>query len=89
MTTYKQLSGKSNLRAVDYSRCSSDEQKKNGYTIADQVSLNHDFIQEQNLIHVGSYVDEGISATLEIKKRKDLAKLIEDAEAGQFDPAAL
>ena len=85
MTTYKQLSGKSNLRAVDYSRCSSDEQKKNGYTIADQVSLNHDFIQEQNLIHVGSYVDEGISATLEIKKRKDLAKLIEDAEAGQFD----
>jgi len=31
------------------------------------------------------YVDEGISATLEISKRKALAQLIADAKAGKFD----
>jgi DNA invertase Pin-like site-specific DNA recombinase len=34
---------------------------------------------------VEEYVDEGISATLEISKRKDLARLIEDAKSGKFD----
>ena len=73
------------IRFVKYCRCSSDEQRKNGYTIADQLALGDEFGDENELVCVGEYVDEGISATLEISKRKDLARLIEDAKAGKFD----
>lgn len=68
-----------------YCRCSSDEQKKNGYTITDQLDFIEIFARENDLIVVEEYVDEGISATLEISKRKALAQLIEDAKAGKFD----
>ena len=73
------------IRAVEYGRCSSDEQKKNGYTIGDQLDLIDEFSADNELVSVGEYVDEGISATLEISKRKALAELIEDAKAGKFD----
>ncbi len=73
------------IRIAKYARCSSDEQKKNGYTIQDQLSLMDDFCNDYELVSVGEYVDEGISATLEISKRKDLARLIEDCKAGKVD----
>lgn len=73
------------IRIAKYARCSSDEQKKNGYTISDQLSLMDDFCNDYQLVSVGEYVDEGISATLEISKRKALAQMIEDALAGKFD----
>lgn len=73
------------IRIAKYARCSSDEQKKNGYTIGDQLDLIDEFSAENELVSVGEYVDEGISATLEISKRKALAQLIADAKAGKFD----
>ena len=73
------------IRIAKYGRCSSDEQKKNGYTIGDQLSLMDDFCNDYQLVSVGEYVDEGVSATLEISKRKDLSRMIEDAKAGKFD----
>lgn len=73
------------IRIAKYARCSSDEQKKNGYTIGDQLGLIDEFCDDNELVSVGEYVDEGISATLEINKRKALAQLIEDAKAGKFD----
>ena len=73
------------IRIAKYARCSSDEQKKNGYTIGDQLELIDEFATDNELVSVGEYVDEGISATLEISKRKALAQLIEDAKAGKFD----
>lgn len=86
---YKQLekyrSEKGRVRIAKYSRCSSDEQKKNGYTVRDQLDFIEIFSRENDLIVVDEYVDEGISATLEISKRKALAQLIEDAKAGKFD----
>ena len=87
--SYKQLvryqERKRVIRIAKYVRCSSDEQKKNGYTIGDQLDLIEEFASEHELASVGEYVDEGISATLEISKRKDLARLIEDAKSGKFD----
>lgn len=86
---YKQLeryrAEKGRVRIAKYSRCSSDEQKKNGYTVKDQLDFIEVFARENELIVVEEYVDEGISATLEINKRKALAQLIEDAKAGKFD----
>ena len=73
------------IRIAKYVRCSSDEQKKNGYTINDQLDLLEEFSNENELVGAGVYVDEGISATLEISKRKALAQLIKDAKAGKFD----
>lgn len=73
------------VRIAKYTRCSSDEQKKNGYTINDQLSLIDEFCVENELVATGTYVDEGISATLEISKRKALSQLIKDAKAGKFD----
>ncbi len=73
------------IRIAKYARCSSDEQKKNGYTIGDQLDLIDEFAADNELVSVGEYIDEGISATLEIDKRKALAQLIEDAKAGKFD----
>jgi DNA invertase Pin-like site-specific DNA recombinase len=73
------------IRIAKYARCSSDEQKKNGYTIGDQLDLIDEFSSEYELVSVGEYIDEGISATLEISKRKALAQLIADAKAGKFD----
>lgn len=73
------------IRGAKYVRCSSDEQKKNGYTIGDQLDLLDEFFSENEIVSTGEYVDEGISATLEIDKRKALAQLIKDAKAGKFD----
>ena len=86
---YKQLERykeeKGRVRLAEYVRCSSDEQKKNGYTIKDQADFIEVFAKENDLLIVEQYVDEGISATLEISKRKALAQLIADAKAGKFD----
>lgn len=86
---YKQLERykeeKGRVRLAEYVRCSSDEQKKNGYTIKDQADYIEVFAKENDLLIVEQYVDEGISATLEISKRKALAQLIADAKAGKFD----
>ena len=73
------------IRIAKYARCSSDEQKKNGYTIGDQLELLDEFCKDYQLVSVGEYVDEGVSATLEISKRKDLSRMIADAKAGKYD----
>lgn len=85
--SYSQLLRYANrvIRIAKYGRCSSDEQKKNGYTIADQLALMDEFASEYEMVSVGEYVDEGVSATLEINRRKALAQMIEDAKAGKFD----
>lgn len=86
--SYKQLERYNSskvIRAAEYGRCSSDEQKKNGYTIVDQIELMDSFCEEYRLAITERYIDEGISATLEISKRKALARLIEDAKQGKFD----
>jgi DNA invertase Pin-like site-specific DNA recombinase len=70
---------------VVYARCSTDDQGKNGYTVQDQLAFAEMFAKENDLIYVGEYVDEGISATLEIDKRKALAQLIADAKSGEWD----
>ena len=86
---YKQLKRyreqKGRVRIAKYARCSSDEQKKNGYTVKDQLDYIEIFSKENDLVVVDEYVDEGMSATLEISKRKDLARMIQDAQEGKFD----
>jgi lipid-binding SYLF domain-containing protein len=66
---YKQLERyreeKGRVRMAKYTRCSSDEQKKNGYTIKDQSDFIELFAKENELIVVGEYVDEGFVMGIE------------------------
>lgn len=73
------------VRIAKYARVSSEDQAKNGYSAQDQLDFIEMFAQENDLIVAEEYVDEGISATLEIDKRKALAQLIEDAKDRKFD----
>jgi DNA invertase Pin-like site-specific DNA recombinase len=70
---------------VGYCRVSTDEQGKNGFSLEDQGEFIRLFAEENDLILVDEYVDEGISATLEIDKRKALAQLVEDSKKGEWD----
>jgi len=83
MKEYTQLQPK--MRAAGYARVSTDEQKKHGYSVSDQVKLLKGFCEEHELHLVETYTDEGVSATLEIEKRHGLARMIEDAKQGRFD----
>ena len=46
------------IRIAKYGRCSSDEQKKSGYTIGDQLSLMDDFCNDYELVSVGDQQTE-------------------------------
>jgi DNA invertase Pin-like site-specific DNA recombinase len=67
------------LRAVDYLRVSTEEQKK-GYGVARQSRKTIRHIALKQWHHVGTYKDEGVSGSLEAADRGDLKRLMEDAQ---------
>ncbi|MEU7249234.1 recombinase family protein [Streptomyces sp. NPDC045251] len=68
------------LRAVDYLRVSTEDQAK-GYGIDYQGKRATRYIVKKEWQHVGTYVDEGISGSLEAADRPDLKRLMEDAHS--------
>lgn len=68
------------LRAVDYLRVSTEDQAK-GYGIDYQGKRTTRHIEHKGWRHVGTYVDEGISGSLEAADRPDLKRLMEDAHS--------
>ncbi|MEV7772251.1 recombinase family protein [Kitasatospora sp. NPDC086791] len=66
------------LRAVDYLRVSTDQQRK-GYGIASQGRKTVALMARKNWAHVGTYEDECISGSLEAAERPDLNRLMADA----------
>ncbi|MEO3766168.1 recombinase family protein [Streptomyces sp. B5E4] len=79
-----ELVGRRVLRAVDYLRVSTEEQKK-GYGVASQGKKTGRYIEKKSWKHVGTYVDDGVSGSLEADQRDDLQRLMLDARAGLFD----
>ncbi|MGW7409834.1 recombinase family protein [Streptomyces sp. NPDC054833] len=67
------------LRAVDYLRVSTEEQKK-GYGVARQSRKTIRHIALKQWQHVATYKDEGVSGSLEAADRGDLKRLMEDAQ---------
>ncbi|THA99016.1 recombinase [Streptomyces sp. LRa12] len=67
------------LRAVDYLRVSTEEQKK-GYGVARQSRKTTRHIAHKQWQHIGTYKDEGVSGSLEAADRGDLKRLMEDAQ---------
>ncbi|MFJ1556901.1 recombinase family protein [Streptomyces mirabilis] len=67
------------LRAVDYLRVSTEEQKK-GYGVARQSRKTLRHIALKRWTHIATYKDEGVSGSLEAADRGDLKRLMENAQ---------
>ncbi|WP_107426682.1 recombinase family protein [Streptomyces albireticuli] len=72
------------LRAVDYLRVSTEEQKK-GFGVAKQGRKTARHMARKDWDHVGTYIDDGVSGSLEMHERGDLARLMKDAHGDSFD----
>lgn len=73
------------MRIALYARVSTEEQTIRGLSIDAQLSALRQFAGDQA---VGEYVDSGVSARIQIKKRPELQRLLRDVEAGKIDLVA-
>lgn len=73
----------SKLKAVIYARVSTEEQAKEGFSIAAQISELDKYAGLNNLEIVERYIDEGASGK-SIKGRSQLIRLLKDAEQQKF-----
>ena len=67
-------------KAKLYIRVSTEEQVKKGYSVDAQLETLNSFTVKNSMIVTGIYCDEGISARKEVRKRKDLMRLLRDVE---------
>lgn len=68
-----------------YVRVSTQEQKLHGLSLDAQKMKLTEYAETHNMKIVGWYVDEGVSGRKLIRKRPELQRMIQDAEAGQFE----
>lgn len=71
------------MRAVSYSRVSTEEQAMHGFSLDAQEEKNIQYIQDHGWEFVGSYVDPGKSG--KDLNRPDIQKLLQDVEDGKID----
>ena len=72
-------------RTAAYVRVSTQEQRLRGYSPDAQRDKLRSYATEHNLKIVEWYEDLGVSGTKPIRKRPELQRMINDAEAGKFD----
>lgn len=72
-------------RVAAYVRVSTQEQKLHGLSLDAQKMKLVAYAKAHGMKIVGWYVDEGVSARKLIRKRPELQRMIQDAEAGQFE----
>lgn len=76
---------KSGQRAALYVRVSTEEQVQHGLSLEAQRQRLFDFAKENNLIVVGVYEDDGISARKKYKKRPEMCRMLNDVQKGLID----
>ncbi|UQA97645.1 recombinase family protein [Streptomyces halobius] len=76
----------STLRAVDYLRVSTEQQKQ-GYGISYSAKKTAKYIERKGWAHVGTFKDEGVQGSLSWQEREDAQKLMKLArqEPKPFD----
>ncbi|MFJ9617194.1 recombinase family protein [Streptomyces noursei] len=72
------------LRAVDYLRVSTEEQRK-GFGVASQGRKTSKYIASKGWEHVATYIDDGVSGSLDAEDRPRLNELMADAHQDAFD----
>lgn len=73
------------LRAALFSRVSTLEQGRFGYSIAAQKDALKEYCDEHHIKVVDHYSDEGVSGGLPYRKRPEMMRLLKDVEAGKID----
>lgn len=68
-----------------YIRVSTQEQKLHGLSLDAQRMNLTEYAEKNNMKIVGWYMDEGVSGRKLIKNRRELQRMIEDAEQGKFE----
>ena len=76
---------KSGQRAALYVRVSTEDQVLHGISLEAQRERLLGFAKENNLIVVGIYEDDGISARKKYKKRPEMCRMLNDVEKGLID----
>lgn len=72
-------------RAALYTRVSSDEQARCGYSLPEQMEALERFAAENKLVIIGRYIDDGYSAFSSYKKRPEFMRLLGDIKADKID----
>lgn len=72
-------------RVALYVRVSTDEQKKHGISVENQIVALTKYAKEHDYIVVGTYNDAGISARKKYTKRPALLRLLDDCKQGKID----
>lgn len=72
-------------RVAAYVRVSTQEQKLHGISLDAQKEKLQEYAEKHGLRIVEWYLDEGVSGRKLIKNRKELQRMIHDAEEGKFD----
>lgn len=72
-------------RVAAYIRVSTQEQKLHGLSLDAQRMKLEEYAKTHNLKVTEWYVDEGVSGRKLIRKRPELQRMIQDAEAGKFE----
>ncbi|OPX46432.1 DNA-invertase hin [Ruminiclostridium hungatei] len=72
------------MRAAIYTRVSTEEQAREGYSLAAQEKVLRDYCELKNIEVIEVYSDEGISAGTMIK-RPDMLRMLSDAREYKFD----
>lgn len=67
------------MKAVIYTRVSTEDQARDGFSLQGQESALLDYAKKYGYNVVGKYTDEGVSGR-SIKKRHGLVSLLNDAE---------
>jgi site-specific DNA recombinase len=73
-----------NNRAAIYARVSTDEQAREGFSVAAQIDDLHKYASIHNMDVVHEYVDEGVSGK-SISGRPQMKQLLSDAKNQKFD----
>ena len=76
---------KNGQRAALYVRVSTEEQVVHGKSLEAQRDRLLQFAEENNLIVVGIYEDDGISARKKYKKRPEMCRMLADVQKGLID----
>lgn len=73
------------LRAGCYSRVSTDEQAKFGFSVQSQVDALNEHCSNNKMKIVDHYIDDGVSGGKAAFRRPQMSRLLEDIKAGKID----
>lgn len=72
-------------KAALYVRVSTEEQKRHGLSVDNQLEALEEYTRQQGYVIAGIYNDAGISAAKSYKKRPELLRMISDCKAKKID----